>query len=219
MPEPLALLLTFPPLQSFFKCSGILEIFPRRREFINDTRDLNSPIRVVGKIDCNRLNTGSITVKSGSNIEYDIWAIEMEHYLEYIDNEVWKVIQNGNSKKRISIGKDGVVRISWMDDENKKSGGSHRIVLAILSTSQPIFLKKNFLAGFANECFYSLFAQNITEDLILLLEDLDQIDDVDIEEMYINWQIAMNAIRMRKFYRRPEGVEFAIAMEITCFRL
>ncbi|GKA50741.1 hypothetical protein Tco_0743814 [Tanacetum coccineum] len=27
------------------------------------------------------------------------------------DNEVWKVIQNGNSKKRISTGKDGVVRI------------------------------------------------------------------------------------------------------------
>ncbi|GJR02539.1 ribonuclease H-like domain-containing protein [Tanacetum coccineum] len=38
-------------------------------------------------------------------------AMEMEHYLEYIDNDVWKVIQNGNSKKRISIGKDGVVRI------------------------------------------------------------------------------------------------------------
>ncbi|GJX73864.1 hypothetical protein Tco_0312459 [Tanacetum coccineum] len=36
--------------------------------------------------------------------EYDIWAM-------YIDNEVWKVIQNGNSKKRISIGKDGVVRV------------------------------------------------------------------------------------------------------------
>ncbi|GJY98723.1 hypothetical protein Tco_0516153 [Tanacetum coccineum] len=43
--------------------------------------------------------------------EYDIWAIEMEHYLEYIDNDVWKVIQNGNSKKRISTRKDGVVRI------------------------------------------------------------------------------------------------------------
>ncbi|GJV87018.1 hypothetical protein Tco_1530956 [Tanacetum coccineum] len=36
---------------------------------------------------------------------------EMEHYLEYIDNEVWKVIQNGNSKKRISTGKDSVIRI------------------------------------------------------------------------------------------------------------
>ncbi|GJY75549.1 ribonuclease H-like domain-containing protein, partial [Tanacetum coccineum] len=43
--------------------------------------------------------------------EYDIRAMKMEHYLEYIDNDVWKVIQNGNSKKRISTGKDGVVRI------------------------------------------------------------------------------------------------------------
>ncbi|GKC40196.1 hypothetical protein Tco_1052580 [Tanacetum coccineum] len=43
--------------------------------------------------------------------EYDIWVMEMEHYLEYIDNDVWKVIQNGNSKKRISTGNDGVVRI------------------------------------------------------------------------------------------------------------
>ncbi|GKE31682.1 hypothetical protein Tco_1451004 [Tanacetum coccineum] len=45
------------------------------------------------------------------NEEYDIWAVEMEHYLEYIDNDVWKVIQNGNSKKGISTGKDGVVRV------------------------------------------------------------------------------------------------------------
>ncbi|GKF05383.1 hypothetical protein Tco_0036051, partial [Tanacetum coccineum] len=43
--------------------------------------------------------------------EYGIWAMEMEHYLEYIDNDAWKVIRNGNSKKRISTGKDGVIRI------------------------------------------------------------------------------------------------------------
>ncbi|GJW52132.1 hypothetical protein Tco_0093483 [Tanacetum coccineum] len=43
--------------------------------------------------------------------EYDIWVMEMEHYLEYIGNDAWKVIQNGNSKKRISTGKDGVIRI------------------------------------------------------------------------------------------------------------
>ncbi|GJX05954.1 hypothetical protein Tco_0193886 [Tanacetum coccineum] len=36
---------------------------------------------------------------------------DMEHYLEYIDNEVWKVIQNGNSKKRVTKGKDGVYRV------------------------------------------------------------------------------------------------------------
>ncbi|GJV44555.1 hypothetical protein Tco_0344702 [Tanacetum coccineum] len=43
--------------------------------------------------------------------EYDIWAMEMEHYLEYIDNEVWKVIQNGNSKKRKFHGMDDAKEI------------------------------------------------------------------------------------------------------------
>ncbi|GKF69578.1 hypothetical protein Tco_0202635 [Tanacetum coccineum] len=38
-------------------------------------------------------------------------ASDTEHYLEYIDNDVWKVIQNGNSKKRISTRKDGIIRI------------------------------------------------------------------------------------------------------------
>ncbi|GJR77757.1 hypothetical protein Tco_0090122 [Tanacetum coccineum] len=35
------------------------------------------------------------------------WSI----YLKYIGNDVWNVIQNGNLKKRIATGKDGVVRI------------------------------------------------------------------------------------------------------------
>ncbi|GJU72960.1 ribonuclease H-like domain-containing protein [Tanacetum coccineum] len=48
---------------------------------------------------------------------------------------------------------------------------------------------------------YSLFAKQ-TEDLDLLHEDLEQIDDVDIKEMDINWQIAMIAIRMKKFYKK-----------------
>ncbi|GJR34878.1 ribonuclease H-like domain-containing protein [Tanacetum coccineum] len=60
-----------------------------------------------------------ITTNTLSNIklpvlqkdDYDTWAMEMEHYLEYIDNEVWKVIQNGNSKKRVTKGKDGVYRV------------------------------------------------------------------------------------------------------------
>ncbi|GJR25678.1 hypothetical protein Tco_1101910 [Tanacetum coccineum] len=51
------------------------------------------------------------------------------------------------------------------------------------------------------EVIYSLFAKQ-TEDLDLLHEDLEQIDDVDIEEMDINWQIAMIAIRMKKFYKK-----------------
>ncbi|GJW80304.1 retrovirus-related pol polyprotein from transposon TNT 1-94 [Tanacetum coccineum] len=58
-------------------------------------------------IDDEESNNEDASVKE----EYDIWAMEMEHYLEYIDNDVWKVIQNGNSKKIISTRKDGIVRI------------------------------------------------------------------------------------------------------------
>ncbi|GJV31739.1 hypothetical protein Tco_1392139 [Tanacetum coccineum] len=59
--------------------------------------------------------------------EYDIWAMEMEHYLEYIDNDVWKVIQNGNSKKRISTGKDGVRLVDSGMSSTSKVGLGYEI--------------------------------------------------------------------------------------------
>ncbi|GJZ63286.1 hypothetical protein Tco_0619707, partial [Tanacetum coccineum] len=246
--------------------------------------------------------------------EYDIWAMEMEHYLEYIDNDVWKVIQNGNSKKRISTGKDGVIRIlppvtaaeiqavekerkaknillmaipkehmrrfHGMDDAKEiweairtRFGGnanSKKMQKAVfkqqfeaftissseglekgydrfqqlLSTTEDAnhkFLKslppawsnlamtmrtkpdvdtlsindlynnlrvfeheiqeKEALANFADEVINSLFAKQ-SEVWDLLHEDLEQIDDLDIEEMDINWQIALIAIRMKKFYKK-----------------
>ncbi|GJU91347.1 ribonuclease H-like domain-containing protein [Tanacetum coccineum] len=270
---------------------------------------------------------------------YDIWAMKMEHYLEYIDNDVWKVIQNGNSKKRISTGKDGVVRVlppvsaaeihavekerkartillmaipkehlrrfHGMDDAKEiweairtrfggnanskkmqkdleahgaevstedanhkflrslppawsnlamtmrtkpdvdtlsiddlynnlrvfeqeltstskssasaqnvafvshsksstnkvKSGHTGAYSTYTPSTSSNNIPEREVPAGFADEVIYSLFAKQ-SEDLDLLHEDLEQIDDMDIEEMDINWQIAMIAIRMKKFYKK-----------------
>ncbi|GJS51121.1 hypothetical protein Tco_0624483 [Tanacetum coccineum] len=72
------------------------------------------------------------------------------------------------------------------------------------STSSTNIPEKEVLAGFADEVIYSLFAKQ-SEDWDLLHEDLEQIDDVDIEEMDINWQIAMIAIRMKKFYKENKG--------------
>ncbi|GJV34932.1 ribonuclease H-like domain-containing protein [Tanacetum coccineum] len=302
--------------------------------------------------------------------EYDIWAMEMEHYLEYIDNDVWKVIQNGNSKKRISTGKDGVVRIlppvstieihavekerkartillmaipkehlrrfhgidvareiweairtrfggnanskkmqkailkqqfeaftissseglekgydrfqqllsqlkahgaevltedanhkflrslppAWLNlamtmrtkpdvdtlsidalynnlrvfeqeltSTLKSSANAQNVAFVSHSKSSTNKVKSGYTgaysnctptssnniqerevpAGFADEVIYSLFAKPY-EDLDLLHEDLEQIDDVDIEEMDINWKIAMIAIRMKKFYKKTE---------------
>ncbi|GJX58096.1 putative ribonuclease H-like domain-containing protein [Tanacetum coccineum] len=130
--------------------------------------------------------------------EYDIWAMEMEHYLEYIDNDVWKVIQNGNSKKRISTGKDGIVRIL--------SPVTAAEIQAIWEAIRTRFggnanSKKMQKAVFKQQ-FEAFKISSSEGGLDLLHEDLEQIDNLDIEEMDINWQIAMIAIRMKKFYKK-----------------
>ncbi|GJX34903.1 ribonuclease H-like domain-containing protein [Tanacetum coccineum] len=82
-----------------------------------------------------------------------------------------------------------------------KSGFTGAYSTCTPSTSSTNIPEKEVLAGFADEVIYSLFAKQ-SEDWDLLHEDLEQIDDVDIEEMDINWQIAMITIRMKKFYKK-----------------
>ncbi|GJV07421.1 uncharacterized mitochondrial protein-like protein [Tanacetum coccineum] len=195
---------------------------------------------------------------------YDTWAMEMEHYLEYIDNEVWKVIQNGNSKKRVTKGKDGVYRIlppttqaeQVADEKERKQTlllmavpkdhlrrfhgmDDAKEIWAAIKTRfggnanskkmQKAVLKQQFEAftisskdkhkatstqenssyttssskatptatpGLADEVIHSFLATN-ADDVDLIHEDLDQIDDLDLEEMDINWQIAMTAIKSK----------------------
>ncbi|GKA76091.1 hypothetical protein Tco_0782469 [Tanacetum coccineum] len=226
--------------------------------------------------------------------EYDIWAMEMEHYLEYIDNDVWKVIQNGNSKKRISTRKDGVIRIlppvtaaeiqavekerkaknillmaipkehmrrfHGMDDakeiweairtsseglekgydrfqqllsqleahgaEVSTKDANHKFLRSLppawflrrksrcsktLSSAQNVAfvsqsksstnkVKSSFIGAYST-CTPSTSSTNIPEKEALV-GFADEIDDLEIEEMDINWQIAMIAIRMKKFYEK-----------------
>ncbi|GJS37155.1 ribonuclease H-like domain-containing protein [Tanacetum coccineum] len=232
--------------------------------------------------------------------------MEMEHYLEYIDNEVWKVIQNGNSKKRVTKGKDGVYRVlppttqeeQFADEKERKArtlllmavpkdhlrrfhgmddakeiwaaiktrfGGnanSKKMQKAVLKQQFEAFtisskesLEKGYdrfqkllsqldalgagvvaflsqakassskhkphhnsgsyssyttssskatptaTPGLADEVIHSFLATN-ADDVDLIHEDLDQIDDLDLEEMDINWQIAMTAIKIKKFYKK-----------------
>ncbi|GKG11326.1 hypothetical protein Tco_0342726, partial [Tanacetum coccineum] len=54
-------------------------------------------------------------------------------------------------------------------------------------TSSTNIPEKEVLAGFADEVIYSLFAKQ-SKNWDLLHEDLEQIDDLDIKEMDINWQ-------------------------------
>ncbi|GJT27260.1 integrase, catalytic region, zinc finger, CCHC-type containing protein [Tanacetum coccineum] len=222
-----------------------------------------------------------ITTNTLSNIklpvlqkdDYDTWAMEMEHYLEYIDNEVWKVIQNGNSKKRVTkawmmpkrsgshqdmvggnanskekckkavlkqqferhllshlrtrrksgmiglqnsyhtvgcpwclttkwthllpwhliIGVSSQAKASSSKHKPSHSSGSYSSYATSSSKATP-----TATPGLADEVIHSFLDTN-ADDVDLIHEDLDQIDDLDLEEMDINWQIAMTAIKIKKF--------------------
>ncbi|GJV06923.1 uncharacterized mitochondrial protein-like protein [Tanacetum coccineum] len=222
-----------------------------------------------------------ITTNTLSNIklpvlqkdDYDTWAMEMEHYLEYIDNEVWKVIQNGNSKKRVTkawmmpkrsgshqdmvggnanskekckkavlkqqferhllshlrtrrksgmiglqnsyhtvgcpwclttkwthllpwhliIGVSSQAKASSSKHKPSHSSGSYSSYATSSSKATP-----TATPGLADEVIHSFLATN-ADDVDLIHEDLDQFDDLDLEEMDINWQIAMTAIKIKKF--------------------
>ncbi|GJX73597.1 ribonuclease H-like domain-containing protein [Tanacetum coccineum] len=94
-----------------------------------------------------------------------------------------------------------------MEDSKKRIAQERRVrayerrFMELMMQKRSIEAIRTVHAGFADEVIYSLFAKQ-SEDWDLLHEDLEQIDDVDIEEMDINWQIAMIAIRMKKFYKK-----------------
>ncbi|GJY27976.1 ribonuclease H-like domain-containing protein [Tanacetum coccineum] len=107
----------------------------------------------------------------------------------------------GASKTSSSAQNVAFVSQSKSSTNKVKSGFTGAYSTCTPSTSSTNIPEKEVLAGFADEVIYSLFAKQ-SEDWDLLHEDLEQIDDLDIEEMDINWQIAMIAIRMKKFYKK-----------------
>ncbi|GKF77193.1 hypothetical protein Tco_0229663, partial [Tanacetum coccineum] len=113
-----------------------------------------------------------------------------------IEQEIQGALKTSSSAQNVAF-----VSQSKSSTNKVKSGFTGAYSTCTPSTSSTNIPEKEVLAGFADEVIYSLFAKQ-SEDWDLLHEDLEQIDDVDIEEMDINWQIAMIVIRMKKFYKK-----------------
>ncbi|GJR80378.1 hypothetical protein Tco_0151163 [Tanacetum coccineum] len=152
--------------------------------------------------------------------EYDIWAMEMEHYLEYIDNDVWKE-RKAKNILLMAIPKEHMRRFHGMDDA-KSLGTAYQTrfcVMEIKEKCKDVFkqlfgkhLQYQFRSVSKRICQIPTITTQLdvmvlivsNEDAIIVYQDLEQNDDLDIEEMDINWQIAMIAIRMKKFIRKQE---------------
>ncbi|GJX48342.1 hypothetical protein Tco_0273532 [Tanacetum coccineum] len=108
-----------------------------------------------------------------ANEEYDIWAMEIEHYLEYIDNDVWKELTS-TSKSSVSAQNVAFVSHSKSSTNKVKSGHTGAYSTYTHSTSPNNIPEREAPAGFADEVIYSPFAKQY-EDLDLLHEDLEQL--------------------------------------------
>ncbi|GJY74765.1 hypothetical protein Tco_0479196 [Tanacetum coccineum] len=94
----------------------------------------------VGKIDCNRLNTGSITVKSGSNILSTSLLLQKFKLLKK-ERKAKKSLSDGHSKKNM------MRRIHGMDD-TKEIWEASETISCTPSTSSTNIPEKEVLAGF-----------------------------------------------------------------------
>ncbi|GJS01644.1 hypothetical protein Tco_0318152 [Tanacetum coccineum] len=58
-------------------------------------------------------------------------------------------------------------------------------------------------SSYTDELMYLFFA-NQSSSLQLDHEDLEQLDEFDLEEMNLKWQVAMISIRLKKFYKKTD---------------
>ncbi|GJR81624.1 putative ribonuclease H-like domain-containing protein [Tanacetum coccineum] len=143
--------------------------------------------------------------------EYDIWAMKMEHYLAHTDYPIWEVIQNGNGPVSVTTDTSGQLKIlppktaeeitdSKRNVEmpsNPKFGGNDES-----QKDGRIHLEATFEDTFKNKPHsYSLLASQSSCPQ-LDHEDLDQVDEYDLEEMDLKWQVAMISMRIKKFYKK-----------------
>ncbi|GKF66977.1 ribonuclease H-like domain-containing protein, partial [Tanacetum coccineum] len=106
--------------------------------------------------------------------------------------------QELTNTSKFSASAQNVAFVSHSKSSTNKVKSSHTGAYSTCTpTSSNNIHEREIPAGFADEVIYSLFAKQY-EDLDLLHEDMEQIDDIDIKEMDINWQITMIAIRMKK---------------------
>ncbi|GJS02298.1 putative ribonuclease H-like domain-containing protein, partial [Tanacetum coccineum] len=136
-------------------------------------------------------HTNQLSVRTKDGLKYKFTGFRDQVWC-YDDDYAWWLRRGGVAG--VEVGKE---QSEGKSSTNKvKSGFTGAYSTCTPSTSSTNIPEKEALAGFADEVIYSLFAKQL-EDWDLLHEDLEQIDDLYIEEIDINWQIAMIAIRVK----------------------
>lgn len=87
------------------------------------------------------------------------------------------------------------------DDENEDEENAAHIAVSTGSASVTTASSKKQIAGLGDPTFYAYLSSQVNGS-ILTHEDLDQVDDDDLEEMDIKWQVALLSMKAKKFWQR-----------------
>ncbi|GJT28428.1 hypothetical protein Tco_0543880 [Tanacetum coccineum] len=147
----------------------------------------------------------------------DTWAMEMNIIFEYIDNEVWKVIQNGNSKsespKLLAFPKDHLRRFHGMDDAKRSAKSLQYTVMggnatrrkckkatiqktssSSITSDNVAFLSQAKASSSKHKPSHSSGSTN-ADDVIIRYMKLDQMEDLEFEDNGYKLADAMTAIK------------------------
>nr|GEV30401.1 ribonuclease H-like domain-containing protein [Tanacetum cinerariifolium] len=179
--------------------------------------------------------------------EYETWAMKMKYWIMNTDRNLWKIIQNGNSKK--SLGRDskgGIIILLPVSFEehvaiqretkartfggNEESKKIRKTMLkqefSEFSVSEEEGLHKGYdstntkmvysdqpshsssitytyahSGSIMEDVLHSFVAENESTQQ-LAYEDFEQVDQLEMEELDIKWQMAMLSLRINKFQKK-----------------
>ncbi|GJZ48945.1 hypothetical protein Tco_0603135, partial [Tanacetum coccineum] len=137
------------------------------------------------------------------------------------DYPIWEVIQRGNGPVSVSTDTNGVIKVLLpkIAEEILARERERKAWTTLLMALPEDHLAKFHKITDAREMFQSLLRQLgihggyvSTEDANqkffscpqLDHEDLEQLDEFDLEEVDLKWQVAMISIRMKKFYKKTD---------------
>ncbi|GJS69002.1 ribonuclease H-like domain-containing protein [Tanacetum coccineum] len=151
--------------------------------------------------------------------------MKMEHYLVHTDYPIGRLSKNGNGPVSITTDTSGQIKVFLLETaeeivaRERERKARTTLLMALPEIILLTFVSKN--TSSTNEvstayCVPNLSGQNSkyeqTSSYSLLAnqsscpqldhEDLEQIDEYDLEEMDLKWQVAMISMRMKKFYKK-----------------
>nr|GEV41621.1 hypothetical protein [Tanacetum cinerariifolium] len=134
--------------------------------------------------------TKALAFQKHSGHTKNIRIFPMEQYLAHTDYALWEVILNGNS----------AVQMTKDEAESTSSTNEFNAAYCVYTTTSHISCAQGS-SSYADELMFSLFS-NQSSSPQLDNEDLEQIDQDDLEEMNLKWQVAMLSMRVKRFYKK-----------------